>query len=64
MEPPCRPLLATLHDMPDPRQARGRRHPLAAMLAWTCVGLRCGSRSDRAIADWDRCDSQQWARAL
>jgi len=64
MEPQCRPLRDTLHDIPDPRHARGRRHPLAAILALRCVAMVYGSRSDSAIADWGRCDGQKLARAL
>ena len=64
MEPQCRPLLATLHDIPDPRHARGRRHHLAAILALMCAAMRCDYRSDSAIADWGRGDGQQLARAL
>jgi len=64
MDPQCRPLLATLDEIPDPRQARGRRHPLAAMLALLCAALVCGYRSDSAIAAWGRCSGQQLAQAL
>jgi predicted transposase YbfD/YdcC len=64
MEPQCRPLCDTLHELPDPRQARGRRYPLAAILALMCVAMLCGYRSYSAIADWGRCYGQKLARAL
>ena len=38
----------------DPRNKKGHRHPLAAMLALTVVGLLCGQRSYTAIAKWAR----------
>jgi hypothetical protein len=33
MGSPMRPLVDTVHDIPDPRHSRGRRHPLVAILA-------------------------------
>jgi predicted transposase YbfD/YdcC len=64
MDSPIRPLVATLHDIPDPRHPRGRRHPLIAILAFMCVALRCGYRSYSAIAHWGRCYGQTLMRAL
>ena len=64
MEPPIRPLIASLHEIPDPRYPQGRRHPLAAILALRCVAMRCGYRSDSAMAEWGRCYGQKLAQAL
>lgn len=64
MEPPIRPLVASVHDSPDPRHPQGRRHPLAAMLAFMCVAMLCGDRRDSAIADWGRGYGQTLIRAV
>jgi predicted transposase YbfD/YdcC len=64
MEPQCRPLRDTLHEIPDPRHARGRRYPLAAILALMCVAMLCGYRSYSAMANWGRCYGQKLVRAL
>ena len=47
-------LLNMLAEVPDPRKKKGRRHPLAARLALTGVGLLCGQRSYTQIAKWAR----------
>ena len=38
-------LVDELARIPDPRKARGKRHPLGAMLALACVALLGGYRS-------------------
>jgi hypothetical protein len=40
--------------LPDPRQARGSRHPLPALLNLTAVALLAGRRSLQAIAEFGR----------
>ncbi len=47
-------LLAMLAAIPDPRGRKGRRHPLAAMLAAIVCGVLTGARGYRAIAQWAR----------
>lgn len=45
-------LAASLAQVADPRQSRGRRHPLAAMLTLACVALLCGRQTVLGIAEW------------
>ncbi len=45
-------LLEILAEIPDPRQAQGRRYPLAGMLTVLCVALLCGYETIHAIAEW------------
>jgi DDE_Tnp_1-associated len=45
-------LLAYLATVPDPRAARGRRHPLVAILAMAAAAVLTGARSMTAIAEW------------
>lgn len=47
-------LLPYLQTVPDPRQASGRRHPLAAILALSCAAMLAGCDSLLAIAEWGR----------
>lgn len=49
-----RSLLATFARVPDPRKRRGRRHPLAAILALSTAAMLSGARSLYAIWQWGR----------
>jgi predicted transposase YbfD/YdcC len=59
-----RPLIEVFSDIPDVRKARGKRHPLSAILALSCCAMLCGSRSYSAIADWGRHYGSEIAHAL
>lgn len=39
-------------DIPDPRRAQGRRHPLPTVLAIATAATLCGMRGYKAIAQW------------
>src|SRR5580658_8114087 len=45
-------LLDLLAQIPDPRKMRGRRHPLAGLLAVGIAAVVAGSRSFAAIGQW------------
>ena len=48
----CQYLLHLLAQVPDPRKRRGRRHPLAGLLATGVAVVIAGSRSFAAIGQW------------
>ena len=56
-------LREVLAQVPDPRQTRGRRHPLAAVLALAVCAMLGGCRSLYAMAQWGR-DHPELAQAL
>jgi hypothetical protein len=45
-------LLDLLAQVPDPRKRRGRRHPLAGLLAAGIAAVIAGSRSFAAVRQW------------
>lgn len=57
-------LLAILSTIPDPRGRKGRRHPLAAMLAATICGILTGARGCTAISQWIRNQEPTFWHAL
>jgi hypothetical protein len=48
----CRSLLGDLAQITDPRQRRGRRHALAAVLAVAAAAVLAGATSLAAIGEW------------
>lgn len=60
----CRPLIEVLGEVVDPRRARGKRHPLPAVLALVCAAALCGYRSYSAMAEWVRIYPPELGRAL
>src|SRR5262245_59449236 len=59
-----RPLIEVFAAIPDFRQPRGKRHPLAAIFALACCAMLCGYRSYSAIAEWGRNYGTRIAQAL
>lgn len=59
-----RPLIEILAEIPDFRKAKGKRHPLSAILAMACVAMLCGYKSYSAMAEWGRNYGEKLVRAL
>jgi predicted transposase YbfD/YdcC len=57
-------LLEVLATIPDPRKARGVRHPLPAVLSLAVVAMLAGNKSLEAIAQFGRDRGHAFAHAL
>ena len=47
-------LLNILAEIDDPRNNKGKRHPLNSMLALVVIGILCGHKGYTSIATWAR----------
>jgi hypothetical protein len=59
-----RSLVEAWQQVPDPRKARGKRHPLGAILTQAVAAMLSGARSVDAIAQWGRAQAPGVVRTL
>ncbi len=60
----CVSLVEILAEIPDFRKAKGKRHPLSAVLSLACTAMMCGYQSYGAIAEWGRNYDRRFTKAL
>lgn len=53
-------LAQALSEIPDFRQAKGKRYDLLPILLLSCIAMMCGCTSQSAIADWGHNYSRHW----
>jgi len=58
------PLAQVFAAIPDPRHARGLRHPLVSLLLLSCVAMLAGARGQSGIADWAKNYGEPWRQRL
>jgi predicted transposase YbfD/YdcC len=64
MPPIVPPLASVFALLPDSRHARGKRHPLVALLLLACVAMLGGARGPSGIADWAKNHGEPWRTRL
>ena len=57
-------LMDALHDVPDPRKARGKRYPWTVLLTIIVAGLASNYQTARAIAQWAQLQAAALQAAL
>ena len=59
-----KPLCEVLAEVPDPRQAGGKRYPLNAILMLVCAGMLCGYDNPNQIAIWAEAQHPEFLKDL
>jgi len=63
-QPKYTTLTETLKSVPDPRHARGKRHPWLFLLALIAAALARGQNTVNAIADWAKLHADELRDSL